>query len=39
MDYWNYLAHSQQGAERDNHRYYAREIVAQHPKWSCFEKD
>ena len=27
MDYWNYLAHSQQGAERDNHRYYARELV------------
>lgn len=27
MDYWNYLAHSRQGAERDNHRYYARELV------------
>ncbi len=27
MDYWKYLAHSQQGAERNNHRYYAREIV------------
>ncbi len=27
MDYWEYLAHSQQGAERENHRYYAREAV------------
>lgn len=27
MDYWEYLAHSQQGSERDNHRYYARELV------------
>lgn len=27
MDYWEYLVHSQQGTERDNHRYYARELV------------
>ena len=27
MDYWEYLAHSQKGAERENHRYYARELV------------
>lgn len=27
MDYWEYLAHSQQGAEKENHRYYARELV------------
>lgn len=24
MDYWEYIAHSQQGAERKDHRYYAR---------------
>ena len=27
MDYWEYLAHGQKGAERDDHRYYARELV------------
>ncbi|MDU8688302.1 hypothetical protein [Faecalibacterium wellingii] len=27
MDYWEYLAHGQKGAERDGHRYYARELV------------
>ncbi len=27
MDYWEYLAHGQKGAEWDNHRYYARELV------------
>ena len=27
MDYWEYLAHGQKGTERDNHRYYARELV------------
>lgn len=27
MDYWEYLAHGQKGAERDSHRYYARELV------------
>lgn len=27
MDYWEYLAHSQQGAERGGHRYYVRELV------------
>lgn len=24
MDYWEYIAHSQKGAERDGHKYYAR---------------
>lgn len=27
MDYWEYIAHSQKGEERANHRYYAREQV------------
>ena len=27
MGYWEYLAHGQKGAERDDHRYYARELV------------
>lgn len=27
MDYWEYLAHSQDGSTRSGHRYYARELV------------
>lgn len=27
MDYWEYLAHSQEGSTRSGHRYYARELV------------
>lgn len=26
-DWWDYLEHGQKGSERDNHQYYARELV------------